>query len=568
MKWFLNMKTAAKLILGFLIVAAIAGVIGGVGEYWLKKNAAADKVLYEKMTAPLGTMIDISMDFELIRVDVRDMIYADTQKEREDKSQAIEAIQKAMPLLLAEFKNQLVSQEGEESFSAYSQAFDSNMNYIDKIQAIMIGTGEGKDQAANLQSRQNEAIAILKSTGAQSAQTAQTALVQLVKTKLAVARQTADQNAANADQALLIIIAAIAVGIALSILLGLFIARTISKPLNQGVDFAEKLAENDLTHTMELEREDEVGVFARALTKASVNLREQFTRIASGVQTLAAQATELASISKQMSDAADATNQRSNAAAAAAEQMSANMSSVSSDMEQTSTNISTVATATEEMTSTIGEIAGNSEKARGITTDAVEKARIVSMTMTELGKAAQEIGKVTEAISAISSQTNLLALNATIEAARAGQAGRGFAVVANEIKELAKQTATATEDIKSRIDGIQSSTVNAVDSISQVVKIIEEVNEIVTGIAASIEEQSTVTKDIANNVAQAAKAVEDTNHNVAQASTASGTISQGVAEVNQAASEIATSSAQVHISSEELSKLSEGLRSIVERFKV
>jgi methyl-accepting chemotaxis protein len=566
MKWFLNMKTAPKLIAGFLVVAAIAAVIGGVGIFWLQRNDAADTRLYQMMTAPLGTLVDIVTDFERIRINARDMIYADTLKEREAKDKTIEELQKSMPALLSEFEKSLLTAEGKAAFANFSKAFNAYLADSQNMQDIMVGNRDAARSA--LQVRQAEAIGVLKGAGFQSAQTAQTALEDLVKTKVKVAKQTSDDNTANARFALTVIIVVIMVGLLMAIILGLYIAGTISRPLKQGVEFAERLAAGDLTHSIELDRADEVGVLAKALSTASANLREQFSSVSSGVQTLASQSTELSAIAKQMSDSAESTNRRSNAAAAASEQMSSNMNSVSAAMEQTSTNISTVATAAEEMTATIGEIAGNSEKARGITTEAVEKARVVSTTMAELGKAAREIGKVTETISAISSQTNLLALNATIEAARAGQAGKGFAVVANEIKELAKQTAAATEDIKARIDGIQGSTVSAVDSISRVAKVIEEVNEIVAGIAASIEEQSSVTKDIANNVSQASQAVEDTNRNVAQASTAAGTISQDVAEVNQAAGEISTSSSQVRISSEELSKLSEGLRSIVERFKV
>ena len=177
---------------------------------------------------------------------------------------------------------------------------------------------------------------------------------------------------------------------------------------------------------------------------------------------------ELSASSARMSDGSREASDKAHAVAAAAEQMTANVMSVASGMEQTSTNLGTVATATEQMTSTIGEIAGNSEKARRITEEATRQAARIGEQMNQLGAAAQEIGKVTETITEISSQTNLLALNATIEAARAGSAGKGFAVVANEIKELAKQTAAATEDIKGRIAGVQSSTAGGIAEIGKV----------------------------------------------------------------------------------------------------
>ncbi|MDA8427617.1 MAG: methyl-accepting chemotaxis protein [Treponema sp.] len=567
MKWFLNLKTAAKLILAFLVVAAIAAIIGMVGISSLTKIAAADTYLYENETVNLGQMTHIVRDFELMRVTARNMLLASNQRDR-DAADQFDQYFSEIDSLLKDYAQTFLNKEDETNYNNLKTLYDEYKVQIKVFRQMMADQGGAKDPAAAFQARTSQGTVFIIKTLADLVGKMDAALNTFVQLNIDQGKALSDQNRAGAASALRTIIAVIIVGVLVSILLGIFIAGIIARPLAMGVEFAEKLAAGDLTHRIDLDRRDEAGVLAKALTTASENLREQFGEVAHGVQTLASQSTELAAISKQMSGSADATSRKSNAVAAASEQMSTNMNSVSAAMEQTATNISTVATAAEEMTATIGEIAGNSEKARGITTEAVERAKVVSATMAELGKAAQEIGKVTETISAISSQTNLLALNATIEAARAGQAGRGFAVVANEIKELAKQTAAATEDIKSRIEGIQGSTSSAVDSITRVAKVIEEVNEIVSGIAASIEEQSAVTKDIANNVAQASQAVEDTNRNVSQASTAAGMVTQDVSEVNQAASEIATSSSQVLISSEELSKLSEGLRAIVARFKV
>lgn len=187
------------------------------------------------------------------------------------------------------------------------------------------------------------------------------------------------------------------------------------------------------------------------------------------------------------------------------------------NMEQAATNLSSVASATEQMSATIGEVASNSEKARHVSAKAGEQATSVSELMKQLGLAAQEIGKVTETITEISSQTNLLALNATIEAARAGAAGKGFAVVANEIKELAQQTAEATEDIKAKISGVQTSAGSAISDIEGITIVISQVGEMVSGIAAAIEEQAVVTKDIAGNIAHASTGVQDVKGRMTEA---------------------------------------------------
>jgi methyl-accepting chemotaxis protein len=237
-------------------------------------------------------------------------------------------------------------------------------------------------------------------------------------------------------------------------------------------------------------------------------------------------------------------------------------------MDQANSNLNAVATAVEEMTATIGEIARNSEKAHATTGQAAFKVDQFSVIMKGLGQSAQEIGKVTETITSISSQTNLLALNATIEAARAGTAGKGFAVVASEIKELAHQTAAATSEIKEKIGTIQDSTVGAVADIEKIVHVIREVNEIVTSIAAAIQEQATVTQDIAGNIAQASRGVREANQRVAQTATVSASIAQEIAEVSSSVGQISSASTQVQTSALELSKLAEELNQMVSKFKV
>jgi methyl-accepting chemotaxis protein len=185
-----------------------------------------------------------------------------------------------------------------------------------------------------------------------------------------------------------------------------------------------------------------------------------------------------------------------------------------------------------------------------------------------LGHAAMQIGKVVETITEISEQVNLLALNATIEAARAGDAGKGFAVVANEIKELAKQTAAASGEIKQQIQGIQTSTQGTVTEIGSIAKVVGEVNELVTTIAAAVEEQSVTTKDIAGNVARASEGVGEVNTTIAEGSNAANSIAADIADVTQAADEMTNASSQVNASSGALLDLAEKLNVMVKQFRV
>ena len=357
--------------------------------------------------------------------------------------------------------------------------------------------------------------------------------------------------------------------LAITVFLGILISRGITVPLTQAVAFVASVAAGDLTRDVRPEnmaRQDEIGMLAKAMQTMIGNLRGVIQNVTEGIGVLSSSSAELSANSGRMSEGGQQASEKTHSMAAATEQMAANIMSVSCGMEQTTANLTSVATATEQMTATIGEIAGNSEKARHITGEAARQADRISEQMNQLGRAAQEIGKVTETITEISSQTNLLALNATIEAARAGSAGKGFAVVANEIKELAQQTAAATEDIKSRIAGVQSSTSGGIAEIEKISRVIHEVSDIVGSIAAAIEEQATVTKDIARNIAEASTGVRDAGTRVSESSQATQGLAQEITGVDQSAREIAETSEQVRASATDLSKLAEQLQSTVARF--
>jgi len=349
------------------------------------------------------------------------------------------------------------------------------------------------------------------------------------------------------------------------------LTRTVSLPLARITRHLDVLASGDFTIILaktDLARTDEIGQAAHALDKLKNQLRTIMADMNGHSLILAASATELSAISSQAEAGVRTMSERTSTVAAAAEESSTNTDSVAAAMQQASANLLSVAGATEEMSATIGEIAANSEKARAISGDAGLQAAAVSALMKQLGQSAREIGKVTETITGISTQTNLLALNATIEAARAGAAGKGFAVVANEIKELAKQTAAATEDIKTRISGVQTSTASAIGDIEKITGVIAEVGYIVSGIATAIEQQSSVTRDVAGNVAQASAGVNEANERVTQTAAVSRSMATDIAGVNAAAGDIRAAGGQILTSATELSKLAEQLKTLVSQFKV
>lgn len=347
-------------------------------------------------------------------------------------------------------------------------------------------------------------------------------------------------------------------------------AMAIVRPINNAVEGLKDIAqgEGDLTMRLRVKSNDEISEMAKWFNVFIEKLQGIIKKIADNANGVSSSSTQLSQIAGNLLEGADDTSKRANNVAAASEEMSANITNIAAAMEESSTNTNMVASAAEEMSSTILEIAENTEKARSIASNAVTQTNNTSSQMKELGTAAEKIGRVTETITEISEQTNLLALNATIEAARAGEAGKGFAVVANEIKELAKQTAEATVDIKQLIEDVQRTSGSTEEQMAQISEVISSVNDIVATIATAVEEQTAATQEIANNISQASVGIQEVNENVSQSSTVATDISQDIAEVSVSSGKISQGSHDVRRSAEHLLERASALNTIVETFKV
>jgi methyl-accepting chemotaxis protein len=356
--------------------------------------------------------------------------------------------------------------------------------------------------------------------------------------------------------------------------LGLMIGNLMVKPLKQAVNLLKDIAEGEGDLTARLpapeagQKADEIGELSRYFNMFVEKLQNIFKEIAGSTKTLNEASTDLTAMAGNLSSGAEQSAGRADAVAVAAEELSSNMNSIAAAVEQAATNMEQVADASEEMNKTFGEINNRTREAGEITGEAVGQVREATQKVAELGDAAGKIGTVVETINAISSQTNLLALNATIEAARAGEAGKGFAVVANEIKDLANQTAQATEEIKTRIGGIQNSVDGTVSIISRINDIIEKVNTIVGLIATDIDEQNQTTSEIAGNVVQASTGIVEVTENVAKSSSVANQVASNISQVNQAVGEITNGSTQVQQSAGELASLAQQLQQLVDRFRI
>ncbi len=343
------------------------------------------------------------------------------------------------------------------------------------------------------------------------------------------------------------------------------VLRQLGGDPSEMVEIADQITQGNLAIKFSQEPPHTRGIY-KNMYEMVEKLSRMFREILQGAVSLNESSTDLSRLSVRMRSGAEETAESSFHVAHASEEMTTTMHTLAAAAEQTTANLQLIAAASSEMAATIANIASHTAKGSDTTTQAVEKAREVSGKVGELSLAAEKINKVTETISAISEQTNLLALNATIEAARAGEAGKGFAVVAGEIKDLAQQTAEATNEISRRVQGIQESTSQSVDAINLIVEMINEINEIVISVSTAIEEQSATTQEISINVNQAAAGSQESAEGISQISAVAGEVSADIARVSQTAEEVKTGSGRIAHRAEKLSSLAQDLDTMMKQF--
>ena len=328
-----------------------------------------------------------------------------------------------------------------------------------------------------------------------------------------------------ADGFLWVMVLLCGVATALALVVAWRIARSITRPMADAATVFAAVADGDLSQRLGMGSKDGLGEMGRHANAALTRISEVMTAFASSAAELSATSDRIGQVSRRIaSDAQESSAQATVVAAASAE---------------VSRNVRTVATGSEEMGASIREIAHNATEAAQVAGRAVSAAETTNATVTKLGQSSREIGDVVKVISSIAEQTNLLALNATIEAARAGEVGKGFAVVANEVKELAQETARATEDISRRVEAIQVDTANAVTAIEEVSTVIQQINDYQTTIASAVEEQTATTAEMDRNVTEAASGSGDIATNIAGVAQAAHSTSESVTESQRAADELA-----------------------------
>jgi methyl-accepting chemotaxis protein len=462
MQWYYNLKISVKLLSAFIVVAVIAGIIGGIGIVELKKLDDNGDKMYNKITIPISDLGDISTAFQRQRVNSRDLIDATTTDEKQKFANRIKELREGNNKAVEAFEKTILTEEGKKLFADYKTMRAAYGAELDKVIALV------------MQGKNAEGAEVIKTTGAKASRDLQDQIDKLQEAKLKQAKLTDEENGNVAKNARNLMIGLCIAGVLIAVLFGVFIANIISKPLREGVSFAQAVAAGDLTQTVKLDQKDEIGQLATALNEMVGKLSTIVSDCMSAADNVASGSQELSATAQQLSQGA--TEQ-----AASAEEISSSM---------------------EEMTSSIKQNSDNSAQTEKIAMKSASDAREGGKAVTETVSAMKEIATKISIIEEIARQTNLLALNAAIEAARAGEHGKGFAVVASEVRKLAERSQAAAGEISTLSTRSVQVAETAGEMLNKMVPDIQKTSELVQEISASSKEQDTGAEQISKAIQQ------------------------------------------------------------------
>ncbi|MBG0816594.1 methyl-accepting chemotaxis protein [Planomonospora sp. ID82291] len=515
-----------KLLSAFLAVCLLMAGIGYISIVKLNQSEARMESLYHDGLRSVDLVGAITADFYAISADMSEIALSPDTSQLEKVQKRSAATDAGLDARWAEFigTNADLPEKVRTSFEANLKAWRTQRARLDPF------AGNGM----------NYAFTVLRNTEVEPlAHAARGQLAELKAVVMAEAKASRDGAVEAAEQARLIIVGLSLLAVLLALVLALALSRAIARPLVRVAEIIRGLADGRLDQTSDVAGADEVGQIGEAVDTSIARLNTLIGAITDSARRLSASSASLSTVAAGMSDGAQQSSTRSQAVSAAAEEINV--------------NIATIAAAGEELTSTINAVAESTAGASRVAADAVTAAGAAENTVERLSASSQKIGQVVAFITSIAEQTNLLALNATIEAARAGSAGKGFAVVAGEVKELARQTAEATEDIVGRVAAARSDAEAVSQTIREITGIVQRIDSLQEAVAEAVGTQSVTTSEMVRNVMAVSLGSQE--------------ISTNISEVATATSETTTSAVQAADTARELSRMAADLRDLVSQFR-
>lgn len=521
MKWLIDRTVGTKQLLAFGFLLSLTAFIGLFALLKLSAVRATTVDMSDRRVPAMQSLAELQTGLMQYRVSEMSYVFLNDPDERDLRTANMESGMALAIKAEAEFEPFIDNGDERKVFEAIKQDVDDCRM---ETQTILGFTH--KNDVANATSE------VLGSAAGAFSQLMSDVQAE-IDLKVKGAAEAKAASAAVYRRSVLWIVAALLTSTIASLCLAIATTRSFAGPVRDLGEVVRRIAGGGITSVdLPVHSADEIGELANNVNVMQQNLRRMIASVFMSAEKMALASEEFSVTNRQITASSLEASAQANGATATTENLKH--------------SLQTVAAGTEEMSATIQDIAKNATESARVAGDGVQTVEATNAAIAKLGESSAQIGEVIKVITSIAGQTNLLALNATIEAARAGEAGKGFAVVANEVKELAKQTALATEDISHKISAIQADTKLSVSAMAKIGGIIGHINDITTTIATAVEEQSATTDEMARNVTEAAKGSSEIAKNIEAVAQAAETTSAGVTGSQKAAEELAKMSVELH----------------------